>query len=143
MPEKLLKRIPFLILNILVPLIVLNAQELQKGTNFHEHKWIPLYNLKKAGNTIIFQGNKKKSNYFEGWYFKMVSKDEEAILSVIPGISLSKDGQKQHAFIQLINGKTAKTSYYRFPIEEFFFSRKEFAIKIGDNSYDLVARLNR
>ena len=65
----------------------------------------------------------------------MVAKDGSSILSVIPGISLSSDGKEQHAFIQLINCVTAQTSYYSFPIEEFSFSKKEFAVKIGDNYF--------
>lgn len=111
------------------------SQELKKEIRFAERKILPCYNLKKAGNTAIFQGNKKKRNYFEGWYFKMVSEDGSSILSVIPGISLSEDGSGQHAFIQLINGITAQTSYYSFPMEDFSFSKKEFAIKIGDNYF--------
>ncbi|MDA3905075.1 MAG: tocopherol cyclase family protein [Bacteroidales bacterium] len=55
-------------------------------------------------------------------------------MSFIPGISISKDGE-QHAFIQIIDGKTAQTDYYSFPIEEFSFSRKEFAIAIGQNYF--------
>jgi tocopherol cyclase len=115
--------------------ISLHAQELKKGTQYTHHKFIPLYNLKKVRNTIIFQGNKKKENYFEGWYFKMVSNDGSSILSVIPGVSFSRDGKEQHAFIQIINGITAQTTYYSFPIEEFSFSRKEFAIKIADSYF--------
>lgn len=111
------------------------AQEVNKETWFSQHKYMPFYNLKKAGNTQLFQGNNKKAEYFEGWYFKMVSKDGSAILSVIPGISLSADGEEQHAFIQLINGVTAETSYHSFPIEEFSFSKKEFAIRIGENYF--------
>lgn len=115
--------------------ISIQAQDLKKEIKYAQHKFIPFYNLKKAGNTTIFQGNKKKKNYFEGWYFKMVSNDGSSILSLIPGISLSSDGKEKHAFIQIINGITAQTSYYSFPIEEFSFSKKEFAIKIADNYF--------
>jgi hypothetical protein len=111
------------------------AQELQNGVPFSRHKILPLYNLKKLGNTIIFQGNKKKKNYFEGWYFKMVSNDGTHIMSIIPGISLSKDGKEQHAFVQMIDGVTAQTSYYSFPIETFSFSTKKFEIQIGNNYF--------
>ncbi|MFA6702918.1 MAG: hypothetical protein WCS06_09700 [Dysgonamonadaceae bacterium] len=38
----------------------LQSQELKKGIHYTQHKFIPFYNFKKAGNTIIFQGNKKK-----------------------------------------------------------------------------------
>ena len=76
-----------------------NAQDLKKEVNFAQQKALPFYNLKKIGNTSIFQGNQKKRKYFEGWYFKMVAKDGASIISVIPGISLSVDGSEQHSFI--------------------------------------------
>ncbi len=111
------------------------AQDLKKEIKYADHKFIPLYNFKKASNTTIFQGNKKKENYFEGWYFKMVANDGSSILSIIPGISLSADGKEKHAFIQIIDGITAQTSYYSYPIDEFSFSKKEFAIKIADSYF--------
>lgn len=123
----------------------LSAQQLPGEVKFSEHKFIPGYGAKKAGNPEMFQGNKKKKKYFEGWYFKMVSGDGQSILSIIPGISLSSDGSEQHAFIQVIDGKTAQTFYYTFPIEAFAFSRKEFAITIGQNYFSakkLVLNLN-
>lgn len=111
------------------------APKLKDEIIFSEHKALPFYGLKKSGNTRIFQGNKKKKNYFEGWYFKMVGEDGQSIISVIPGISLSETGEEQHAFIQIINGKTAKTAYYSFPIEEFAFSKSQFAVRIGENYF--------
>ena len=111
------------------------AQELQHETSFSEYRCLPGYGFKKMANPEIFQGNRKKKNYFEGWYFKMVSPDNSSILSIIPGISLSEDRNRQLAFIQIIDGKTAQTFYYTFPIEQFSFSRKEFAIKIGQNYF--------
>lgn len=106
-----------------------------KESHFSQQQWLPFYNLRKIGNTTLFQGNNKRKKYFEGWYFKMVAKDASSIFSVIPGISLSADGKKQHAFIQLINGLTAQTSYYSFPIEEFRFAVSGFAISIGHNYF--------
>ncbi len=130
-------RIQYFILCIFLSFttISIEARDLKNEIKYSDHKFIPFYNLKKAGNTTIFQGNKKKKNYFEGWYFKMVANDGSSILSIIPGISLSRDGKEQHAFIQIINGITAQTSYYSFPIEEFSFSKKEFAVKIADNYF--------
>lgn len=111
------------------------AQQLQDEARFKEYKHISGYKKNKRKNPEIFQGNRKKKNYFEGWYFKMVSADESSIISVIPGISLSENGDRQHAFIQIIDGKTANTSYYDFPIEDFAFSKKNFAIRIGNNYF--------
>jgi tocopherol cyclase len=117
------------------------AQELIEPVQFSEHQSIPFYGRKKRKNTSMFQGNKEKKNYFEGWYFKMVGDNGEVILSVIPGISLSEDGSEQHAFIQFINGRTEETHYVTYPITSFYFSRKEFAIKIENNYFsdDLIS----
>ena len=57
---------------------------------------------------LKYYGEKKKDNYFEGWYFKHVSSDLKNIISVIPGIS--KNLNDPHSFIQTIiytenNGK--------------------------------------
>ncbi|MCF8361100.1 MAG: tocopherol cyclase family protein [Prolixibacteraceae bacterium] len=130
-------RIPAFIISILIccTIVTAQAQHLEKPVSFIHYKCTPFYNFKKIGNTEIFRGNNKKKKYFEGWYFKMVSDDESRILSVIPGISLSKNGKEQHAFIQLIDGTTAQTQYFTYPISDFSFSRKEFAIKIADNYF--------
>lgn len=93
------------------------------------------YLNKRMRNPEMFQGYKKSKNYFEGWYFKMVSANGSSIFSVIPGISLSSDGKEKHAFIQIIDGTTAETSYYTFPIEDFLFSKNDFAIRIGKNYF--------
>lgn len=125
-------------LTIFLGFFGLNVTHAQVSTNevaFSEHPSIPGYNAKKRKNSSIFQGNKKRKNYFEGWYFKMVSADGNSILSVIPGISLSENGEEQHAFIQMIDGKTAETFYYTFPIESFVFSKETFAVRIGDNYF--------
>jgi hypothetical protein len=102
---------------------------------YDEYKFLPFYSLKKISDTSIFQGNSKRKKYFEGWYFKMVSKAGDSILSVIPGISLSETGEEKHAFIQLINGITAQTSYFKFPINQFSFSSNGLELKIGDNYF--------
>lgn len=94
------------------------------------------YPVTKTWNPVNFQGTGKKSGYFEGWYFKNVSGNGEHIWSVIPGISLGKSDDR-HAFIQLIDGKTAETRYIRFPIEAFAYSQKEFLIRIGKNTFSL------
>ena len=102
---------------------------------FNDYPKVKSYKAKKSKNSSMFQGNKKTKKYFEGWYFKMVSHDEMSILSVIPGISISEDGSSKHAFIQLIDGKTAKTKYINYPIEEFYYSKDDFLIQIGNNIF--------
>lgn len=81
----------------------------------------------------IFQGDLKKKNYFEGWYFKHVSKDLEQVYSFIPGISLND--HDSHAFIQVINGITGETKYINYPLQEFFWDKKRFFIKVGESVF--------
>ena len=102
---------------------------------FVDYPKVKAYKANKSKNSSMFQGNNKTKKYFEGWYFKMVSQDEGSILSVIPGISISEDGSTKHAFIQIIDGKIAETKYINFPIEDFYFSKEDFLIKIGNNVF--------
>lgn len=71
----------------------------------------------------IFQGDLRKKNYFEGWYFKHVSKDLNHVCSIIPGISLT--GKSSHAFIQVIDGITGITDYITYPLEQFTWEKKK------------------
>jgi hypothetical protein len=81
----------------------------------------------------VFQGNLRKKNYFEGWYFKQVSSDLNNVYSFIPGISLTK--KDKMAFIQVINGITGKTNFIRYPISDFEFDKKEFFVKIANSVF--------
>jgi tocopherol cyclase len=93
------------------------------------------YALKKLRHSKYFQGNQKHIHYFEGWYFKMVSADESAVYAVIPGIALGDAETDGHAFIQLIDGQTGATRYWSYPLSDFRFSRKDFAVQVGPNYF--------
>ena len=88
--------------------------------------------LFKLYHPPVFQGNLRKSDYFEGWYFKQVSADHQQVLAIIPGISLSQD---PHAFIQLIDGKSGSTNYLTFPVSEFKAHQRKFEVIIGKNYF--------
>lgn len=81
----------------------------------------------------IFQGDLKKKNYFEGWYFKNVSGNLNEVYSFIPGVSLSK--KDPHAFIQVINGITGETEYLTYPLEKFSWNKKSLEIKVGNSVF--------
>ena len=51
-----------------------------------------------------FQGWNRKRNYFEGWYFKVVSEDESNAIAIIPGLAINAQGKRQ-PFIQVLDGK--------------------------------------
>jgi len=83
----------------------------------------------------IFQGNLKKRNYYEGWYFKQVDPRSASRLSVIPGISLTDKGK--HAFIQVFDGLGVKSYYLSYPIESFKPEKDPFCVRIGDSKFSL------
>jgi hypothetical protein len=84
-------------------------------------------------NPELFQGNLKKKNYFEGWYFKNVSANLAEVWSFIPGISLN--GTDPHAFIQVINGITGYTDYITYPVEQFTFNKNTLDLIIGKSRF--------
>jgi hypothetical protein len=92
--------------------------------------------LRKIKNPILFQGNLTNKNYFEGWYYKMVSADGNCSVALIPGISLNK--QHSHAFIQVFvtfkNGDL-KTVYLEFDKSNFVARDEPFGLTIDKNTF--------
>ena len=89
----------------------------------------------KVYNPIFFQGNLNNDRYFEGWYFKHVSKNRNHVYSFIPGVSLSKNDK--HAFIQVIDGISGKTWNVKYPISDFRYSKDEFNVWVGKSNFNL------
>lgn len=86
--------------------------------------------FKKIKHPEYFQGNHKKDNYFEGWYYKLVSGDQKTSIAFIPGISINKEDP--HAFIQVflsINNQLI-THYIRYASDSFSYSHDQFIIQI-------------
>lgn len=81
----------------------------------------------------VFQGSMRKENYFEGWYFKHVSDDQQFVYAFIPGVSLAKNDS--HSFIQIINGITGDTQYVAYPKEKFQFERDRLEVRVGDSVF--------
>jgi len=81
----------------------------------------------------VFQGDLKKKNYFEGWYFKHVSRDLDHVCSFIPGVALTR--HDPHAFIQVINGITGETVYITYPLDQFRWEKNTLYLKIGDSVF--------
>lgn len=94
-----------------------------------------MYLINKLYNCGIFQGADKHKHYFEGWYYKHVDKGEQNVISIIPGVSIEENKSKSHAFIQILDGRTYKTYYVRYGMEEFSFSKKSLEFTIGNNHF--------
>ena len=89
--------------------------------------------LYKLYHPEIFQGSLKSTRYFEGWYFKHVTKDLQHVYSFIPGISLNREDP--HAFIQMIDGVKGTTKYFRYNLSDFQPHKRELDIRIGSSRF--------
>lgn len=81
-----------------------------------------------------FQGWGRTQHYFEGWYFKIVSRDERHAMAFIPGISMGKRGDT-HAFVQVMYGSECRSAYHRVNAGEFRPAADRFQIEVGNNQF--------
>jgi tocopherol cyclase len=88
----------------------------------------------KLRHPEIFQGRPDLNTYFEGWYFKLVSEDQQHALALIPGLALY-DASDRHAFIQWIDGTGQVSGYHRFPPESFSADDRTLEVRIGSNYF--------
>ncbi|TVP69750.1 MAG: hypothetical protein EA340_06805 [Nitriliruptor sp.] len=82
-----------------------------------------------------YHGHRRRPPYFEGWYFKLVDASEVARYAVIPGIFLSDDPARHHAFVQVLDGATGAASYHRYPAEAFEAAEGAFDVRVGPNRF--------
>lgn len=92
------------------------------------NKWKALWNPER------FHGWGRRRQYFEGWYFKCVTPDEQEALAFIPGIAYDRVGEG-HSFIQVMDGHRMQARYYRFPWQEFEAEPDYFEVRIGKNLF--------
>lgn len=93
--------------------------------------------MAKIWKPEVFQGRGKNKDYFEGWYFKSVSKDENLAYAIIAGISISKNLNKSHAFIMLMDARNQVLHYFKYPISSFWANKDRFEIKISNSFFSM------
>jgi len=81
----------------------------------------------------VFQGRRRKSSYFEGWYFKMARKGK--VLAIIPGVAFGESEEDRHCFIQVFTNMDGKSRYLTYPFESFHAVPRELDITIGKNRF--------
>lgn len=86
----------------------------------------------------IYHGRRKKKDFFEGWYFKMVDSAENNAYAVIPGVSISMDPLKSHAFVMFLDARAHQMYYFRYPLSDLKASEKDFELTIGKSSFNIV-----
>ena len=93
-----------------------------------------------------YHGARKHSNFFEGWYFKFVDAGEQQRYAVIPGIFRGVNDTDSHCFVQTLDGVTGKTTYHRYPLDQFAADPDRFAIRVGPSFFsadELALNLDR
>lgn len=85
-----------------------------------------------------FHGRKQKSPFFEGWYVKVVDASHAQRWAVIPGIFrgvAGEHGERNEAFIQVLDGSTGRSWFHTFPLDQFEASTTQFSVRIGKNHF--------
>jgi len=95
--------------------------------------------LNKHYNKIFFQGKNNFINrrYFEGWYYKQVTKDANYTISFIPGISYNK--VDSHCFIQCIicdENKKLSSYYFKYELSKFSYQDSPFSVQINQSIFN-------
>lgn len=88
-------------------------------------------------NSAPFQGRRRTRHYFEGWYFKQVAADLSEAWAVIPGISRGENEADSRAFVQVIEGRSARSWWFEYPASEFEASTKRLDIRVGPSRFSL------
>ncbi len=91
--------------------------------------------LRTTLNPDRYHGHNKRPPFFEGWYYKLVDASEEHRYAVIPGIFVSDEPDKHHAFVQVLDGRSGQVTYHRYPPEEFWAAEGELDLRIGPNRF--------
>lgn len=82
-----------------------------------------------------YHGRGKQPPFFEGWYFKLVDASQQQRWAIIPGIFLSHDPARHHAFVQVLDGVTGRATYHIYPAEAFWAAPDAFEVRIGPNEF--------
>ena len=84
----------------------------------------------------LYHGWGKTKSYFEGWYYKVLTKDEKYAFAIIPGIAMDAEGKKQ-AFIQILDGNKLSAQYFKFDADLFTADSKKFKVNIDTNRFEI------
>jgi len=90
--------------------------------------------IKSLFDPKLYHGWGRTRRFFEGWYFKVVNKNEDRAFAFIPGISMNPDGEK-HSFVQVLDGKKRTSEYHRFSDQDFIANPRKFDLRVSENRF--------
>ncbi len=92
--------------------------------------------MKEILNPNLYHGKHKRKNFFEGWYYKIVTKKDDYQLALIPGISYG-DNKNNHSFIQVVDSTRNCFNYLSYDVDDFKYNNDKFRICINSNIFTL------
>lgn len=97
----------------------------------------PVAWLRGVRHPEAFHGRGVTRGFFEGWYVKLVSADRAERWAVIPGVfrGVADDGERDEAFVQVLDGASGRSWYHPFPVDAFSASDRSFEVSVGGNSF--------
>lgn len=93
-----------------------------------------LYRWKALWHPERYHGWGRNRDYFESWYYKIVSPREDYALALTPGVVMH-DANRHQAFIQEVSSKNDKAIYHDLPPESFYAQPHFFEIGMGGNVF--------
>jgi hypothetical protein len=84
-------------------------------------------------NPDWYHGKGKRGPFFEGWYYKLVTKSQERAFAIIPGVFIAKNPGETHAFIQVLDGTSGRATYHA--IRHFAARDAAFDVQIGGSTF--------
>jgi hypothetical protein len=83
---------------------------------------------KFALKSAIYHGLNKEPPFFQSWYFKLVTADQQHSYAIIPGVML---GVEPHTSVQVLNGSTGHSVFFEYPIQAFRPEVNKFGFSIN------------
>ena len=95
---------------------------------------LPAY-IRTTMTPEAYHGRGKRPPFFEGWYYKVVDRDQSHAFTFIPGVYLAAEAQRSHAFVQVMDGRSGTSEYITYPVEAFEAQDGVLDIRVGPNHF--------
>ncbi len=68
--------------------------------------------LRARGRLVMYHSHRKRRNFFEDWYFRLLDAAELHVYAIIPGAILGSNSPTSHSFVQLLDGLAGYSIYH-------------------------------
>jgi tocopherol cyclase len=96
---------------------------------------IVLKRIRSVWRPEAYHGDRPGAGWFEGWFFKVSDAARRRTLAFIPGVFFGKAPEETHAFVQVLDGGTRESRYFRYPIGAFRASERALDVSVGPNRF--------